>query len=82
MNTIQIETFVCSKCGEEFEASCLAEFEEKKKKHKCKSINKRAYRTREFYRKQDEVFVNDTVVNDIEEHNFDKLIQQGVVVAG
>ena len=77
---LNIETFVCSECSKEFTAACLAEFEEKKKKHKCRGINKKAYRTKEFQRKQIKQAVDDLVVNRIKEHRFDKLIQQGIIV--
>jgi len=77
---LSVETFVCSECGEEFEATCLAEFEEKKKKHKCKPVSKRVVRTAELQQQQTEQVVNDVVVNRLEEHNFDKLIRQGVII--
>jgi len=82
MSGLILETFVCSECGTDFEASCLAEFEEKKKKHKCKRPNKRRIRTQEYLECQTEAFVNDLVVDRVEQHNFDKLIRQGVIVAG
>ena len=81
MSPIQVEIFVCSACGKEFEAACLVEFEEKKKKHKCKPVNKQVARTAELQQQQTEQAVSDVVVNRIEEHNFDNLIRQGVIVA-
>lgn len=78
---MQVETFVCDKCGKEFEAACLAEFEEKKKKHQCKIPNKRVARTRNLQRQQAEQAVDFVVVNRIQDFNFDSLIRQGVIVA-
>lgn len=77
---LTVETFVCSECGEEFEASCLVEFEEKKKKHKCRKTNKRVARTVKLQNQMDEQFIDDTAVNNIEQHNFDKLVRRGIIV--
>ena len=80
MNTIQLETFVCSECGEEFEAACFVEFEEKKKKHKCKPANKRAMRTIELQQANDDQYLVDLTADRIAQHNFNKLVGQGVIV--
>jgi len=72
--TVKIETFVCSDCGEEFEAVCQAEFEEKKKMHKCKPANKRVARAKELEQQR-------VVVDGIEAYNFNKLIRQGVIIS-
>lgn len=42
--------------------------------------NKHRERTEEVKRAEKMQMVNDIVVNDIEAHNFDKLVRQGVVV--
>ncbi|MBE3144998.1 MAG: hypothetical protein IMZ61_13935 [Planctomycetes bacterium] len=41
---------------------------------------KRRERTEELVRKVKEQIVNDVVVNDIEQYNFDKLVRQGIIV--
>jgi len=79
--TVKIETFVCSDCGEEFEAVCQAEFEEKKKMHKCKPANKRVALAKELEQQQFERAVQSVVVDGIEAYNFNKLIRQGVIIS-
>ena len=41
---------------------------------------KRRERTEELVHKVKEQMVNDVVVNDIEQYNFDKLVRQGIIV--
>lgn len=76
---MRIETYTCE-CGMEFEAACLSELEGKLNNHKCAKINKRVARTQALKQRQEALFIDDLVTNRIEEHNFDKLIQQGVIV--
>ena len=73
---LKLDTYVCDDCGAEFQAACFAEFKEKEKKHKCKTANKRVVRTMELEKQ----LVAEYVVNVIEQHEFDKLVRQGVVV--
>lgn len=75
-----IETFVCSDCDAEFEASCQIEFDEKKKKHRCKPISRRVVRTYELQQQQNEQYIDDLVTDRIQEHNFNQLIKQGAIV--
>ena len=42
--------------------------------------NKHRKRTEEFKRAIQDQMVNDIVVNDIEQHNFNKLVRQGIIV--
>jgi hypothetical protein len=41
---------------------------------------KRRQRTEELKRQAQEQMVNDIVVNDIEQYNFEKLVRQGIIV--
>ena len=41
---------------------------------------KRRQRTEELKRQAQEQMVNDIVVNDIEQYNFDNLVRQGIIV--
>lgn len=71
----------CDICGERFRVTCFSELEEKLRKHKCPNVNKRVERTKQLQQAKIDQFVSDTTVNRIEEHNFDQLIEQGIIVA-
>lgn len=73
------KVFTCE-CGMEFEAACQSELDGNLARHKCAKVNKRVARTQELRSQQERLFVHDTVVNRIEEHNLNKLIRQGIVV--
>ena len=68
-------------CGMKFQAACHLELQEKLRSHKCpKPINKRIERTKQLQQTKVDQFVNDTTVNRIEEHNFDQLVREGMIV--
>ena len=77
---LKLDTYVCDECGEEFEAACFAEFKEKEKKHKCKTVNRRVVRFNELEQQSVVERVKDQATNAIEQYKFDKLVRQGVVV--
>ncbi len=78
---MNLARYNCNTCGEEFEAACLSELQEKKAKHKCAKINKRVERTKQLQEALVEQFVDDTAVNRLEQHNFEKLIRTGMIVS-
>lgn len=81
---IDFEIHKCPVCGEQFEVACESQLREKLKTHTCPKnkfrTNKKRERTRQLKRAQVALYVQDTVVNEIEETRFQKLIQQGVIV--
>ena len=83
---IDFETHNCDACGEQFIVACDTQLQEKLKAHRATCLAKRPNRKRERTKQlqQDGIalFVHDITVNRIEEHNFDKLIKQGVLVNG
>ena len=60
--------------------ACQSELDEKVRKHKCRKSNRRAARTEELRQSNIKRNVHDTVVNRIEQHNFDRLVRQGIFV--
>ena len=77
---MQTETYVCDDCGTELEVACFSELEEKKKKHKCRRVNKRVSRANEAQRNLNIERLNDAINSRIEQCRFDKLVQQGMIV--
>jgi len=81
---IDFETHSCDACGEQFVVACLSELQVKLKNHKSsctvKRTNRKRERTQQLQQKGIALFVHDTAVNRIEEHNFNKLIKQGVLI--
>lgn len=77
---METQIYNCDKCGMKFQAACFSELQEKLRKHKCSSVNKRVERTKQLQQAKVDQFVNDTTVNRIEEHNFDQLVKQGMIV--
>jgi len=77
---IEFQTHKCGVCGEQFNVACLSQLQEKLKTHKCIKKNKRVERTRQLRRDGIALYVRDTVTNNIEEHNFNKLVNQGMLV--
>ena len=78
---MEFQRYSCNRCGEEFVAACLSELQRKRAKHVCVKLpNKRVERTAELKQNRIDLFVHDTTVNRIEEHNFDQLVEQGVLV--
>lgn len=77
-NMLNLKTYTCE-CGMEIEVACLSELEDKIKKHKCRKVNKKVARTKELQQQQIDHFVQDTVVNGIEQNIFNKLVRQGVI---
>jgi len=76
---LNLKKYTCE-CGMEIEAACISELEGKIKKHKCRKVNKRVVRTEELQQRYINQVVHDVVVNDIEKHNFDRLVRQGIIV--
>jgi hypothetical protein len=84
---IDFETHSCDACGEQFIVACDSQLTEQLKKHKrcCRGrtiVNKKRERTQQFQQRRIALYVHDTTINRIEEHNFDKLVKQGVLVNG
>ena len=86
LKVINFETHSCDACGEQFIVACESQLQEKLKKHKSschgKRSNKKRERTQQLCKDRIALFVHDTTVNRIEEHNFDELVKQGVLVNG
>lgn len=84
MNDYQTKS--CDACGEQFIVACLSELQEKLKTHKrsciAKRNNKKRERTQQLQEQGIALFVHDTVVNRIEEHRFNQLVNKGVLVNG
>jgi len=59
--------------------ACQSELDEKVRKHKCLKSNRRAARTEELRQSNIKRNVHDKVVNRIEQHNFDRLVKQGMI---
>ena len=78
---MSFETYVCDDCGLEIEAACLLELQRKKRTHKCQPTSKRVLRTKAFQQQQGEQFIQDLTADRLAQHNFDRLVQQGMVVA-
>jgi len=64
----------------EFEVACQSELDKKLREHKCQLITGKVERTVQLQQSLMDCFVHDTAVNRIEEHNFDELIKQGMIV--
>jgi len=81
---IDFETHSCDACGEQFIVACETQLQEKLKKHICclARKNRKRERAQQLQEQRIALFVHDTTVNRIEQHNFDKLIKQGVLVNG
>lgn len=81
---INFETHSCDACGEQFLVACLSELQEKLKNHKrcCKGriIHKGRERSKQFQQDRIALFVHDTTINRIEQHNFDTLVKRGMLV--
>ena len=82
---IKFETHNCDACGEQFVVACKSQLQEKLKTHKscCKGrtvVNKKRERTKQLQQKGIALYVHDTAVNRIEQHNLDKLVSQGMLV--
>lgn len=77
---IDFQTHKCDVCGEQFIVACLAQLQEKLKTHKCIKKNKRVERTLQLQRDRVALYVRDITVNRIEQHNFDNLVKQGMLV--
>jgi len=63
-----------------FQAACSLELEEKIRNHKCHKTNKRVGRTAELRQSIVKSVVQDKTVNRIEQHNFDRLVERGMIV--
>lgn len=75
---IDFQTHKCRVCGEQFQVACESELQDKLKNHKCPTGKR--LRSKQHRRQQIALFVHDTAVNNIEQHNFDKLVRQGLIV--
>lgn len=80
------ETHSCHVCGEQFIVACDTQLQEKLKSHNCrgrpKQLNKKRERTKQLQQDRIALYVHDITVNRIEQHNFDNLVKQGVLVNG
>ena len=79
---MEFQTHNCDECGEQFQVACFSELQEKLKKHKCHKVNKKVERTAELQQAQSDRFVHDVATDRIHQHNFDQLVQQGMIVDG
>lgn len=81
---IEFQTHKCPACGEQFNVACELQLQEMLKNHKssCKAkrTNKKRERTQQLQQDGIALFVHDTVINRIEQHNFDNLVRQGMLV--
>lgn len=75
---IEFQTHRCGVCGEQFRVACESELQTKLKYHKCPTGKR--LRSQQMKQQQIALFVHDTAVNSIEQHNFDKLVMQGIIV--
>jgi len=78
---MEFQTHSCARCGTRFQASCLSELEEKIRRHNCPKTNKRVARTEELKQNIMKRAVHDTVDNRIKQHNFERLVEQGMIVS-
>jgi len=77
---MEFEVYDCPECGMEFRVACESELQDKLKKHKCQLITGKVYRTRQLQQHEVDNFIEDVAVDRIHQHNFDKLIVQGMIV--
>jgi len=77
---MRLQKHKCNVCGEQFSVVCFAELQEKFRKHRCHVPNKRVVRTEQLVQSQMEQVAQDMTTNNIEQHNFNRLVQQGIVV--
>lgn len=77
---LNLRRYNCEECGMEFQAACPKELQRKLKAHSCQKINKKVERTMQLQQAQVDEFVDDLVTDRIHEHNFERLIQQGMIV--
>jgi len=81
---IDFETHSCHACGEQFIVTCELQLQEKLEKHKSscivKRINKKRERTKQHRKDRIALFVHDVTVDRLNQHNFDKLVSQGMIV--
>ena len=81
---IDFETHSCDACGEQFIVVCEKQLQEKLKKHKSschgKRSNKKRERSQQLRKDRIALFVHDIAVDRLNQHNFDKLVSQGMIV--
>lgn len=81
---IKFETHSCDVCKEQFNVACESQLQEKLKSHNCrgrpKKCNKKRERTQQLQHDRIALYMHDTTVNRIEEHNLDKLVNSGMLV--
>ena len=86
MTEIGFQTHSCPACREQFIVACESELQEKLKKHEgsciAKRTNKKRERTQQFQQHRIALFVHDTAVDRIQQYNFDKLVNSGMLVNG
>ena len=80
----EFETHSCDACGEQFIVACESELREKLQNHKdsctAKRTHKKRERSKQFQQQRIALFVHDTTVNRIEEHNLDNLVKSGMLI--
>ena len=83
---IDFETHSCHVCKEQFSVACESQLQQMLKSHNCRGrpvkVNKKRERTQQLHESGIALYVHDITVNRLEEHNFDKLVKQGVLVNG
>jgi transcription elongation factor Elf1 len=82
---IDFITHNCPACGEQFVVACESQLQEKLKAHLehcipkgCRS--KKRERTEQLQQQRIDLFVHDVATDRIHQHNFDQLVNQGMIV--
>jgi len=81
---MELRTYECPLCKEQFVYACLSQLQEKLKMHCCKSrsTNKKRERSKQFKRDQIALYIEDMITNSVEHCNFDRLVRRGMVADG
>ena len=77
---MEFQIHKCVECGAEFEVVCEAELLKKLREHKCTRVAGKVARTQQLEQSQLDRFVHDVVADRIHQHNFNRLIKQGMIV--
>ena len=83
---IDFETHSCDACGEQFTVACDAQLQEKLEAHLEHCVahrrNEKRERSQQLQEQGIALYVHDVTVDRINQHNFDNLIKQGMLVNG
>lgn len=77
---MEFQEHKCDVCGEQFQVACFSELQEKFRNHRCRKVNKRVERTNQLQQKRIAFNIRGITTDRIQQHNFDKLVQQGMLV--